>query len=126
MNLGAITTGGSIIPPRGWLTIEQRLDGIASQSALGLRVIISLAVEQDDKTWAHLSLSREDRIPSWRDLRDVKTEWLGDREAYQVFPSSERYVNINPYVLHLWSPLEAPEGILPRFEGCLVDGSATI
>lgn len=111
--------------PDGWSVIERRVDGIAAQQG-NLRVIASAAVEQDGQRWLHVSLSRPKSIPNWVDVRKVKREWLGDAEGYMVFPPEHRYVNLNPYVLHLWSCLDAPGGVLPAFEGNLIDGSKTI
>lgn len=124
MNLGAYHDDEWHLPA-GWIVIEQRIDGLAAQR-IGLRLFISIAIERDAQPWMHFSISRVDRIPSWRDLRDAKTAWLGDREAYMVFPSSERYVNIHPNVLHLWSPVNVPSGLLPHFEGVMTDGQVTI
>lgn len=123
MNLGSVDLN-TITAPIGWRVIEQRLDGVAAER-LGVLVIISCAEESDGAVWIHLSLSRADHLPSNLDLRNVKNAWLGDREAYQVFPSAARYVNIHPHVLHLFSRRDAPDGVLPHFEG-VIDGSVTL
>jgi hypothetical protein len=127
MNRGAIAQtpeGTAIAIPGGWREIERREDGVSAQRN-GLRAIVSVAVERDDAPWIHLSFSRPTYLPTWADMREGKRAWLGDREAYIVFPSSERYVNLNPYVLHLWSRLDMPEGVLPNFDG-VIDGVRTI
>ena len=73
----------------------------------GVRVLISARVERDQKRWLHVSLSRRNRLPTWADLRIVKKVFVGrDRLAVQVFPRDADYVNIHPYVLHLWSCLD--------------------
>ena len=99
--------------PAGWRVLETRADGVKYQRD-GLRAIVSVAMELDGRAWMHLSVSRGMRLPSWEELRDAKDLFIGDRYAYQVFPTRADYVNINPYVLHLWAPLEG-ELPLPDF-----------
>lgn len=99
--------------PSSWRLLQQAEDGAAYQRD-GLHVIVSLARELDERKWMHLSCSRGMRLPSWKDMCDAKDLFIGDRYAYQVFPSRADYVNINPNVLHLWAPLEG-ERPLPDF-----------
>lgn len=67
-----------------------------------LRVIISGALEEDNKRWIHVSVSREYGLPNWSDLTLVKNLFIGeDKTAIQVFPSKDKYVNIAD-VLHIW------------------------
>jgi hypothetical protein len=73
----------------------------------GLLVLVSGRVEADGKRWLHVSCSRPNRLPNWRDLRDVKELFVGpSRLAVQVFPPKEQHVNIHPYVHHLWHCLD--------------------
>lgn len=68
-----------------------------------LRVCVSGMIEQDGLRWLHVSASHPDRIPSWDDLREVKNLFIGeDKLALQVLPKVAQYVNLNPFVLHLW------------------------
>lgn len=46
------------------------------------------------------------KLPSWKDLRDVKDVFIGNRKAIQVFPVAAEYVNIHPNVLHLFACLD--------------------
>jgi len=103
--------------PPGWTLVESRGDGnaYAQSPRMLLRVIESFSIEQDDRYWQHISLSRPERIPSWSDIRAVKDAFLGsEREAYVVLPPAARYVNLHPHVLHLWSCLDGP--VLPEFD----------
>ncbi|MBI9112426.1 hypothetical protein [Maridesulfovibrio ferrireducens] len=60
--------------------------------------------EGNESKWVHLSCSRKDRLPTWDDLKGVKKMFLGDeKEALQVFPKTEDYVNLHPFCLHLWA-----------------------
>ena len=72
----------------------------------GLRLIGSIAI-YDDLAWYHVSFSRPDRIPSYKDITMIKDVWFGkDRWAIQVHPKADEHVNIAPTCLHLWSCLE--------------------
>lgn len=102
-----------IVLPAGWSIVHRTEDGAAYQCG-GVRVIVSAARELDDRAWLHVSASRAMRIPSWDDMCEVKRLFCGDRYAYQVHPPKAKYVNINPNVLHLWSPLEG-DPPLPDF-----------
>ncbi len=77
--------------------------------------------------WHHLSCSRADHtLPSWELMALVKELFMGKGvEAYMVHPPTSRYVNIYP-VLHWWSCLDFPEGVLPQFEGTLVLGGKEV
>jgi len=82
----------------------------------GLKVIWTASLENDDKRWIHISCSFSNHIPSWEDLKVVKLLFIGaDRYAYQVFPSRAKYVNLHPFVLHLFSCLDGEP--MPDFTG---------
>lgn len=69
----------------------------------GLRVIISGARYGDGRRWVHLSCSHRERLPSWEELKAVRSRFLGDDAlALQVFPPKAQWVNVHPNVLHLW------------------------
>jgi hypothetical protein len=74
-------------------------------------VIVSGEVHNDTK-YLHVSYSYPDHIPEYSDTVFVKHIFIGDREAYMVFPLKNKHVNIHPYCLHLFSP-EKP--VLPDF-----------
>lgn len=101
-----------------WYLIERRTDGARYRrlDVLRLTAIFSLAREVDGRRWLHLSVAHERRFPSWEELVDTKRQFVGDRYAYQVFPTEERYVNRHQYCLHLFSCLDVLEGmVLPDF-----------
>jgi hypothetical protein len=101
-----------ILPPH-WQVLDTNLNGARYQSVRGQRVILSGDREEDGRRWMHLSTSFQDRLPTWEELRDVKELFLGDRTALQVLPKKENYVNVHPYVLHLWVCLD--EEVIPDF-----------
>lgn len=72
----------------------------------GLRMMASAMRELDMQHWLHVSISREDCLPSYEDLCKTKTEFIGeDKTAIQVFPPKAKHVNLHPYCLHLWTCL---------------------
>lgn len=91
--------------PVGWYRIPGgQWEGHAFERSDGLCVISSACREGDGKRWIHVSASRQNRLPTWADLRDVKNLFIGrDRLAIQVLPREEDYYNFHPYCLHLYS-----------------------
>lgn len=105
--------------PADWYPMEDCASGMgkAYKSADGLLVLASVRQELDGRLWAHVSVSRRERLPSWDDLKLVKDLFVGrDRPAYQVLPRARDYVNVHPYVLHLWTPADDGPDPTPRFE----------
>jgi len=114
--------------PRGWHVIERREDGLMWQRLSGeaIKVIESTKVEADGRRWLHVSVSKPNgKMPSYEDIQTLRKLFIGEhRECYHVFPTKDRYVNFFN-VLHLWTCLDAPEGVLPHFEG-VVNGVTTV
>ena len=72
----------------------------------GLKVIQSV-----DKTThgelQHVSVSRNDRYPSWDEIVAVKDQFFGDdKDAVMHLPRKSQYVNLHPNCFHIW---ELPE-----------------
>lgn len=58
--------------------------------------------------WDHLSISRDHRTPSWRELEHVKRLFFRDDEvAMQLHVPPTDHVNIHANCLHLWRPHDA-------------------
>lgn len=116
--------------PDGWYVVERREDGIMWRRVTGepIKVIESISVQADGRTWLHVSVSKPSpkKMPTYEDLQEARRLFIGEhREAYQVFPTKDRYVNFFP-VLHLWCCLDQPEGVLPRFEGEIAPGVLSV
>lgn len=96
---------------KGWAEPPSNIDAAALFThKSGLAVFASVDEMFDNAgescEWVHLSISRQDRLPSWDDLKGVKKMFLGDhREAVQVLPKAEDYINLHPFCLHLWAPM---------------------
>lgn len=86
-------------------------------AAARLTAILSCNIEQDGRAWLHLSMSHHERIPTWKEQRVMKEQFLGDREAYSILPPRARYVNIHNNVLHLFALLDETQSALPDFTG---------
>lgn len=102
--------------PQGWTFLG--LYGLAgaafTEPRLGLRVIATVD-EAGPDCWLHVSVSREDRTPSYEDLHLVKRLFIGDhRDCVQYFPPRSEHVNVHPFCLHLWHCLTRPTmSVLP-------------
>lgn len=94
--------------PPGWRKIVDSIDGAKYRGPKGLTVIVSAAVEEDDKPWLHVSVAHRDRLPSYEELKLVKAFFIGrDKYAIQVFSPESKHVNIHPNCLHLWCCLSS-------------------
>ena len=113
-------------PTRPSVYIDPRLHGVEIGND-GYRarykhliIIASDAMEEDNRWWRHVSVSRKDKaMPTYDDLLLLKDLTIGaKRIAIQVFPPEQRHIDIagrlpNPVqVLHLWSP---DDDFLPDF-----------
>ncbi len=95
----------TVLPP-GWKRHNDER-GLRYTSGDGLLVIFTAAEERDGKRWIHVSASRASRLPGWQDMKNVKDIFIGPKRlAVQVFPRKDEYVNVHPFVLHLWSCLD--------------------
>jgi len=59
-----------------------------------------------DFAWDHISVSVENRCPTWAEMTYVKDIFFTEDETvFQFHPPKSQYVNFHPYTLHLWKPL---------------------
>jgi hypothetical protein len=69
--------------------------------------VISEVAEYMNRLWLHVSCAHATKLPSWEDLREVKQVFCGPKRlALSIMPSETEYVNVHPYCLHLWCPLD--------------------
>lgn len=93
--------------PDNWeeLQMPPQLNRMRAWICNGLKVLVSQDLTDDGEHWLHVSISRENRLPSWDDLKLAKDIFIGrQNEAVQVLPADRDYVNLHPNCLHLWSP----------------------
>jgi len=56
--------------------------------------------------WGHVSVSLENRCPTWEEMCHFKDIFWPDSEAcVQYHPAKSDYVNNHPNCLHLWRPI---------------------
>ena len=64
--------------------------------------------------WAHVSVSLKDRCPSWREMCMVKDFFFGkDVWAMQLHSPEGENINVHPFCLHLWRPLDVSIPVPP-------------
>ena len=87
-----------------WL--ELPTDGFVPPESEHFRVRVSGPVRtitsRDAGRW-HLSVSCEDRYPTWDEIAEARYDLLPDRlEMAMILPPRDHYVNLHPYTFHLW------------------------
>jgi hypothetical protein len=109
---------GAIVKPWRdvyWLWIEGgredddggRLTIVSTEDGSRLRVIAS-----NGGGWDHVSVSLENRCPTWGEMEQVKRELFRDNEtAFQLHVPPSDHINYHPFCLHLWRP---QTGAIPR------------
>ena len=84
----------------------------------GLRILCS-----DGLGWDHVSVSRNDRCPTWEEMQWVRTKFFTDHETVmQIHPPLKDHINCHPFCLHLWRPQKKE---IPRPENILI-GPSTV
>ena len=65
--------------------------------------------------WDHVSVSRADRCPWWEEMDHIKRiVFLPDEVVMQLHVGAADHVNIHPYTLHLWRPLDRELPLPPQ------------
>lgn len=119
-------TWGGLPAPQHWFIVDHIWDyhtrtervGFMWERTVGQRltVIEDLCLKADGHRWLHISVAKPNKkLPTYEDLQEARRLFIGDRECYMIFPTSDRYVNFEN-VLHLWCCVDAPEGVLPHME----------
>ena len=64
--------------------------------------------------WDHVSVSFNNRVPTWDEMAEVKRMFFHDNETViQFHPRTEEYVNYHPNCLHLWRSQEREAELPP-------------
>jgi hypothetical protein len=62
----------------------------------------------DGGGWEHVSVSLPARAATWAEMCHVKAIfWDPEDVVMQLHPAESQYVNLHPFVLHLWRPTTA-------------------
>jgi hypothetical protein len=100
--------------PSSWKTMLTSEDGAMFRSPDGRKVLVSVAMCNDQRRWIHASISHPKRLPTYEDLQELHQRFIGqDRRALQVFAPRKEHINIHKNCLHLWACVE--EDGLPDF-----------
>jgi len=60
-------------------------------------------IASDGFGWDHVSVSCDNRCPTWDEMCFVKELFFGDDETViQFHPKMSKYINQMPFCLHLW------------------------
>lgn len=77
----------------------------------GLKIIGS-----DGEGWDHVSVSCEDRTPTWEEMEWAKRELFDDGDCVmQLHVPVADHKNCHPHCLHLWRPQQAEIPRPPAF-----------
>jgi hypothetical protein len=72
---------------------------------VGHLVILSSGIDSK-YGWEHVSVSCQNRTPTWEEMCAVKDMfWEPDELVVQYHPREVDYVNHHPHCLHLWRPM---------------------
>lgn len=73
----------------------------------GIKAKPAVVVWSNGNGWEHVSVSFEKRVPTWDEMCKIKELfWNDDETVVQFHPKKSEYVNIHPYCLHLWKPID--------------------
>jgi hypothetical protein len=60
-------------------------------------------IASDGLGWEHVSVSRQDRAPTWDEMCQVKALFWEESDCViQYHPAKKDYVNVHNHCLHLW------------------------
>lgn len=77
-------------------------------------VIITDRIEQDAKSWLHVSVASPNRMPDYNVMKFVKAVFMPKLlDAYEVHAKKSNHVNIHENCRHLWCCLDGD--VLPDF-----------
>lgn len=85
----------------------------------GTMIVVIATSGNDEIPWEHVSgrvdTHKGQRCPTWAEMCWIK-DWFWEAEecVIQFHPAASEYVNMHPYVLHLWKPLNAVIPIPPK------------
>lgn len=78
-----------------------------------------LIIASDQLGWEHVSVharrNNQMRTPTWREMAFLKaTFWDDEDVVMQLHPARSEYVNVHPFTLHLWRPIETTIPVPPK------------
>ena len=92
-------------------------DSIGNAGAFDIKLRNSqqvFVIASDAMGWEHVSVSRQDRCPTWDEMCQIKAMFWDDEDCViQFHPARSDYVNNHPNCLHLWRPTDAAMPVPP-------------
>ncbi len=75
--------------------------------------------------WAHASVARSDRDPTWAEIKLVRDAVFGAESVVaQVLAPASKWLNVHEHCFHLWMRIDAPTLPSPLYDQMGADGSA--
>lgn len=72
-------------------------------------------IASDGMGWEHVSVSLEDRTPTWDEMCFIKDLfWNVDETVIQYHPKKSEYINKHPFCLHLWKRVDSDYELPPK------------
>jgi hypothetical protein len=80
--------------------------------------------EPGQGVWAHCSLARPDRDPTWGEIKEVRDLVFGrESTVVQVLAPASCWLNVHEHCFHLWMRLDAPTVPEALYDQIGADGS---
>lgn len=90
--------------PFDWIVCQIRDNSASYRHLLSMLIVSESIHEHNGQRWLHITISHTARVPTWQEIKRVKSIWIGDnRVAYHVLPSASTYDDGS---FHLWTPLD--------------------
>lgn len=79
-------------------------DDEGNNGAFEIPILVYLMkVIASDHEWEHVSVSLQNRYPTWSEMCFIKNLFWDEEDCVVKFhPPKSQYVNNHPYCLHLW------------------------
>lgn len=89
-------------------------DGTSAFQHGPLRIMITPSEDHgEDGQWRHVSVSLQDRLPTYEELGAVRSAYFpAEATVVQVMPPESQWVNEHQFCLHLWQRLDT--NLLPH------------
>ena len=71
----------------------------------GDEIILHVIATCEPDGWDHVSVSLNDRCPTWDEMCFIKALFFEDEDlCIQFHPKKSEYINAHAYCLHIWYP----------------------
>ncbi len=105
-------TSGTLIRATGGYTGDETCGAFLLPSPIDSRLLRVIAASESG--WDHVSVSRGDRCPTWREMEFIKRRFFKpDETAMQLHVPPQDHINTHPFCLHLWRPHAQPIPLPP-------------